>query len=114
MTIPRAGLGGVRVSYPAGKVLGGSSGINRMFHLRGHRTNYDAWAAAGATGWGYRDLLPYFMRSEHAAGRDPRVRGMEGPMRVAPLPRTPESALAEELLSAVRDAGIRSPMIPAE
>jgi choline dehydrogenase len=105
-TVPQTGLGGGRVSYPAGKVLGGSSGINRMFHLRGHRANYDAWAAAGATGWGYQDLLPYFMRSERAAGRDPRVRGMEGPMQVAPLPLFPESALAEDLLGAVRDAGI--------
>jgi choline dehydrogenase len=106
MTVPQTGLGGARVSYPAGKVLGGSSGINRMFHLRGHRANYDAWAAAGATGWGYQDLLPYFMRSEHAGGRDPRVRGVGGPMQVAPLPLTSESALAEDLLSAVRDARI--------
>ncbi len=106
MTVPQAGLGGAKVSYPAGKVLGGSSSINRMIHLRGHRANYDAWAAAGATGWSYQDLLPYFMRSEHAAGRDPSVRGMTGPMLVAPLPRTPDSALIEDLFGAVRDAGI--------
>jgi choline dehydrogenase len=61
--------------YPRGRVLGGSGEIGAMAHLRGHRAVYDAWAAAGADGWAYADMLPYFQRSEHAAGRDPRLRG---------------------------------------
>lgn len=105
-TTPQAGLGGAVLPYPAGKVLGGSSSINRMFHLRGHRANYDAWAASGAPGWSYEELLPYFMRSERAAGRDPRVRGMEGPMQVAPRTRTPDSGLIEGLSAAARDSGM--------
>jgi choline dehydrogenase len=105
-TVPQANLGGAKFPYPAGKVLGGSSSINGMFHLRGHRANYDAWAAAGATGWGYEDLLPYFMRSERAPGRDPRVRGMDGPMLVAPSPRTANGAMIEDLFAAALDAGI--------
>jgi choline dehydrogenase len=105
-TVPQTGLGGVELSYPAGKVLGGSSSINATIHLRGHRANYDAWVESGAAGWSYEDLLPYFMRSERAAGRDPRVRGMEGPMLVAPRPRTPDGALIEDLFAAALDAGI--------
>jgi choline dehydrogenase len=73
--------------YPRGRALGGSGAINAMAHLRGHRAVYDAWAAGGATGWGYADLLPYFKRSEHAEGRDPALRGTGGPVRVAPVPQ---------------------------
>ena len=71
--------------WSRGKVLGGSSTINAMGHIRGHRASYDGWAALGATGWGYEDLLPYFKRSESAPGRDPALRGTQGPLRVAPI-----------------------------
>ena len=59
------------VPYPRGRALGGSGAINAMAHIRGHRAVYDGWAAGGAAGWGFADLLPYFRRSEHAEGRDP-------------------------------------------
>jgi choline dehydrogenase-like flavoprotein len=72
------------VIYPRGRALGGSSAINAMAHVRGHRSVYDGWAAAGAAGWGFAALLPYFRRSETAAGRDPDLRGTAGPIRVAP------------------------------
>ncbi|HEY0803690.1 MAG TPA: GMC family oxidoreductase N-terminal domain-containing protein, partial [Pseudonocardiaceae bacterium] len=111
-TVPQTGLGGAEFPYPAGKVLGGSSSINGMFHLRGHRANYDGWAESGATGWSYADLLPYFMRSERAPGRDPRVRGMQGPMLVAPSPWTSDSALVQDLFGAALDAGIPSTVDP--
>src|SRR5688500_6177551 len=58
-TTTQPGLGGGVVHYPQGKVLGGSGRINAMAHLRGHRADYDNWAATGATGWAYDDLLPY-------------------------------------------------------
>ena len=74
------------VPYPRGRALGGSGAINAMAHVRGHRAVYDGWAAGGAAGWGYADLLPYFRRSEHASGRDPALRGTTGPVRVAPVP----------------------------
>lgn len=72
------------VAYPRGRALGGSSAINAMAHVRGHRALYDAWSVGGAPGWGFADLLPYFCRSETAAGRDPALRGTAGPIRVAP------------------------------
>lgn len=85
-SVPQEALGDRTVPYPRGRVLGGSSSINATAHLRAHRSHYDRWAAEGASGWGYEDLLPYFRRSETAPGRDARYRGVDGPMRVAPLP----------------------------
>jgi choline dehydrogenase len=72
------------VVYPRGRALGGSGAINAMAHVRGHRAVYDGWAATGAAGWGFADLLPFFRRSESAQGRDVGLRGTAGPIRVAP------------------------------
>jgi choline dehydrogenase len=85
--------------WPGGRVLGGSSAINAMGHLREHAAGYDAWGE----GWRYADLLPYFQRSETAPGRDPSVRGTGGPMQV----RAPEvrSAGAWAFFDAVVEAG---------
>ena len=63
---------------PRGKTLGGSSAINALAHVRGHPAVYDRWQA----GWRYADLLPYFRRSERADGRDPALRGTDGPVPV--------------------------------
>jgi choline dehydrogenase len=82
-TEPQTGLTSRNLPYPRGRALGGTSSINGMMHLRGHRANYDGWSASGAPGWGYEDLLPHFRRSEHAAGCDERYRGISGPMVVA-------------------------------
>src|SRR5690348_9704961 len=61
------GLAGGRMMVPRGKMLGGSSGINYMAYVRGHPGDFDAWAAGGATGWSYDELLPYFKKSEGLA-----------------------------------------------
>jgi choline dehydrogenase-like flavoprotein len=64
---------------------------------RGHRGSCDAWVTAGAKGWGFEDLLPFFRRSEHAAGRDSAVRGTAGPLTVGPATirhPIPEAGLA--------------------
>ncbi len=87
--------------YPRGKALGGSSAINAMAHVRGHRAVYDRWADAGAAGWGFADLLPYFKRSEQAEGRDPALRGTAGPIRVAPAQESDRHPVASAFVEAL-------------
>ncbi len=64
------GLEDGRMMVPRGKMLGGSSGINYMAYVRGHPGNFDAWEEGGATGWSYRDVLPYFKKSEGLVPND--------------------------------------------
>jgi choline dehydrogenase len=106
ITVPQPGLGGATLMLSHGKVLGGSSSINAGYFLRGHRANYDRWAAEGATGWDYQSLLPYFKRSETAPGRDTAVRGTTGPMLVQPQPRS--GIIADDMFAAVLDEGYRA------
>ena len=93
------------VPYPRGRALGGSSAINAMAHTRGHPAVYDGWAAEGAPGWAFADLLPYFRRTETAAGRDPVLRGTEGPVRVAPVPEADRHPVARAFAEALRETG---------
>jgi choline dehydrogenase-like flavoprotein len=82
-TEPQAALGGRRIPVPRGRGLGGSGLINGMVYFRGHPRDYDDWAVAGARGWSYRELLPYFIRSERNEdfGASP-YHGADGPMNV--------------------------------
>ena len=64
-TVPQQELHGRRGYQPRGRALGGSSAINAMVYVRGHRSDYDSWAAQGNPGWAYDDVLPYFRRAEH-------------------------------------------------
>jgi choline dehydrogenase len=107
----RAGLGliGGRMHAPRGKMLGGGSGINYMAYVRGHPGDFDAWAAGGATGWGYADVLPYFRKSEGLAPSDDIVidaaaHNTEGPLGVAV--RAPLLPAATEFVDAAMAAGI--------
>jgi choline dehydrogenase len=75
---------GRTIPWPRGRGLGGSSAINAMVFLWGHRSSYDAWVAAGAPGWEFSDLLPYLRRSEDTSGRDPALRGVGGPLTASP------------------------------
>ena len=61
---PHAGVNGRQLPCPRGKVLGGCSSLNGSVYIRGHRKDYDDWAAMGNAGWSYREVLPYFLRSE--------------------------------------------------
>src|SRR5580704_8937572 len=81
-TAPQDNLDGRRMHWPRGKVLGGSSSINYMIYMRGHRDNYDAWRDAGNAGWGYADVLPYFKRSENNARGADAYHGSGGPLGV--------------------------------
>ncbi|MEU8465134.1 GMC oxidoreductase [Streptomyces sp. NPDC029003] len=80
----QAGTGGA-ADVLRGRALGGSSSINGLYHLRGHRSGYDEWPGLGAPGWGFDDLLPFFRRTESTRGRDASVRGTDGPVVVAPV-----------------------------
>ncbi len=84
---PQSGLDGRTVSVPRGKVLGGSSAINGMIYIRGHKADYDAWADAGCTGWDYASVLPYFRKSEANQNTDlnPEYHGHDGPLCVSNL-----------------------------
>jgi len=80
-TVPQAGLNGRRGFQPRGRTLGGSSAINAMLYLRGHRKDYDEWAGLGCDGWGWDDVLPYFKRAEGNM-RDGALHGRDGPLKV--------------------------------
>lgn len=77
---PDAGIDGRGIECARGKVVGGSSSINVMVYVRGHAGDYDRWAANGARGWSYADVLPYFKRSERWEGGANAYRGGDGPL----------------------------------
>ena len=81
-TEPQAEVGGRRMFWPRGKVLGGSSSLNAMIYIRGHRSNYDQWRDVGNPGWGYDQVLPYFKRSENWCGEPSPYHGVGGPLDV--------------------------------
>jgi choline dehydrogenase len=80
---PEPGLGGRRLYLPRGRVVGGSSSINAMIYLRGHRADFDGWAASGCTGWSYDEVLPYFRRSEDNERGEDAFHGVGGPLAVS-------------------------------
>jgi choline dehydrogenase len=80
-TEPEPNLGGRRLHTPRGKVLGGSSSINGLVYVRGNPLDFDRWQEEGAAGWGYRDVLPYFRRSETRAEGGDAYRGDAGPLQ---------------------------------
>src|ERR1700734_2328781 len=77
---PEATMDGRGLECARGKVIGGSSSINAMAYTRGHRGDYDRWAAAGLSGWSYADVLPYFRRQESWQGGPSFYRGGDGPL----------------------------------
>lgn len=79
---PEPGLDGRRISCPRGKGLGGTSSINGMVYVRGNAQDFQEWEAAGSSGWGYRDCLPYFKRAETWIGGGDTYRGGDGPLGV--------------------------------
>ena len=82
---PQAATGNRQISWPRGKVLGGSSAINGLLYIRGLREDFDNWAKAGAAGWGYRDVLPYFKKSERYEGGASEYHGGDGELCVSDL-----------------------------
>ena len=75
-------LDGRRLYWPRGKVLGGCSSINAMLYIRGHQHDYDRWRDMGNEGWGWDDVLPYFLRSEDQSRGESALHGVGGPLQV--------------------------------
>ena len=88
-TVPQAGLNGRQGYVPRGKVMGGSSSINAMIYTRGHKADYDHWAAEGNPGWDFASVLPYFKKAEHNERRfgadSAPLHGKDGPLNVMDL-----------------------------
>ena len=81
-SVPQPGLDGRQSYEPRGKMVGGSSNMYLMMHIRGHRSDFDNWAYEGAVGWGYDDILPYLQRIEDQEDETHPDIGRGGPMSV--------------------------------
>jgi len=84
-TEPFEGSGGRNVVWPRGRVIGGSSSINGLIYIRGQHEDYADWVRAGADGWSYREVLPYFRKSERYAGGENEWHGASGELDVSDL-----------------------------
>ncbi|HET9484159.1 MAG TPA: choline dehydrogenase [Xanthomonadales bacterium] len=102
-TEPEPQLENRRLWWPRGKVLGGSSSINAMCYIRGHALDYDEWAALGATGWSWREVLPYFRRAQHQERGESALHGVGGHLNVADLRH--HNPLSEVFLAAASEQG---------
>ncbi|BCH27661.1 GMC family oxidoreductase [Mesorhizobium sp. L-8-3] len=82
-TVAQPGLNGRTGYQPRGKALGGSSAINAMLYVRGHRSDYDDWARLGCDGWSYDEVLPYFRKAENNERGGSEFHGAAGPLQVS-------------------------------
>ncbi|HUO34907.1 MAG TPA: choline dehydrogenase [Candidatus Acidoferrum sp.] len=103
-TEPEPHLFGRRLYWPRGKVLGGSSSINAMIYIRGNRRDYDHWRDLGNEGWGFDDVLPYFLKSEDNENGASEFHGIGGPLCVSNPRYT--NVLTRAFLDAARELGI--------
>lgn len=102
-TDPEPDLEGRRILFPRGKALGGSSAINAMTYVRGHRLDFEAWRDAGDTTWGWTEVLPLFKRSEDNSRGASEYHGSGGPLAVSD---TSDAHVAHEaFLGAAREIG---------
>lgn len=104
LTEPDAGIGGRHLQWPRGKVLGGSSALNGLLYVRGQKEDYDRWASLGNSGWSYKDVLPYFKKSEDQERGPSKYHGVGGPLKVSDLRlRRP---IAEHFIEGAKEVGI--------
>ena len=96
------GLGGRRLYLPRGRMIGGCGSINAMIYLRGNRLDFDDWAADGATGWSYDEVLPYFKRAEDNERGEDAFHGVGGPLAVS------ESRSMQPLVDAMLEAAVQA------
>jgi choline dehydrogenase-like flavoprotein len=106
MTEPQPALNGRRIPLPRGRVIGGSGSINGMVYFRGQPRDFDDWAAMGNPGWSYREVLPYFIRSEsNDSYAGSPYHGYDGPIRVSHIPRV--NPMIPAFLEAMRSLGVK-------
>jgi choline dehydrogenase-like flavoprotein len=103
---PEPNMHNRKISWPRGKVLGGTSCINGMVYIRGQREDYDNWAADGNDGWSYDEVLPYFKRSEHKAEGGNDFHGYGGPLWVEEVGVDEKMELADRFVQAAVQTGI--------
>lgn len=104
-TEPDPGLAGARDHWPRGKVLGGSSSINAMVYIRGHRADYEEWEAAGNPGWGWDDVLRAYKAMEDTEAGGDAFRGAGGPLFVS-ANRKGLHPLVKDYVAACESAGL--------
>jgi choline dehydrogenase len=106
-TEPQAHLNNRVVDWNRGKVLGGSSSINNMVYIRGHRWDYDRWAELGNEEWSYADVLPYFKKSENQERGASEYHGVGGPLNVADIPQvSPVTEVVDCFIQAGLELGL--------
>ena len=103
-TEPEPGMNGREIYWPSGRTLGGSSAINGLIYIRGHRDDYDHWAALGNRGWDYAEVLPYFRKLEHNVRGESEWHGADGPLWVSDIRAKHE--LVEALIGGGAELGI--------
>lgn len=103
-TEPEPTMGDRRIYWPRGRTLGGSSSINGLIYVRGQREDYDHWAALGNEGWSWRDVLPYFIRSEHNTKGAGPAHGADGPLWCSDIGRRHE--LIEAVIAGAGELGV--------
>ena len=106
-TTPQERAAGRSIYWPRGRTLGGSSSISAMIYIRGSRYDYDTWRDEyGCEGWGYTDLLPYFLRAENNSRGSSAFHGAEGPLSVQDPKH--KSALTTAFVDAARQSGLEA------
>jgi len=103
-TEPEPQMNGRKIYWPRGRGLGGSSSINGLICIRGQPEDYDAWAAAGNRGWGWRDVLPYFLRSEGNQRGTSAMHGGDGPLACSDIGAPHE--LIEDVIAGAGELGV--------
>jgi len=102
-TEPQGELCGRRIAQPRGKVIGGSSSINGLIYIRGQHDDFEDWRALGNIGWGWDDVLPYFLKSERQARGASAFHGADGPLPVSD--QSEPHPLCDGFIAAAAQAG---------